>query len=108
MKTLLSWDELEPFVVAVKNGDVKGLVLAARNNEAATKKLGLQAIACMMAHPSDANRRQLEEVSQSWQGICLCRLMRSFSHQQWLNDKKQHVWRCYKSAQRVAADVLSA
>lgn len=108
MKTLLPWRPLQPFVIAIKTGDVKGLVMAAKNNRAAAEKLGLQAIALMMAHPSDTNRRQLAMVSHSWQGISLRRLMRAFALQQQRTDKKQHIRCCYKSAQRVAADVLSA
>lgn len=108
MKTLLPWRPLQPFVIAIKTGDVKGLVMAVRNNEAAAKKLGVHAIAQMMANPSDANRRQLAAATKSWQGISLRRLMQSFIRRQRRSDKQRHISRCYKSAHRVAPDVLSA
>lgn len=107
---LLPWKKdrqpfLELFVVTIQRGDVKGLITAARIYQAAAEELGLRSITLMLAHPTDANRRQLAEVFKNWQGICLCRLMKEFTQQQWLADQAAHEERCFEAASRVAPDV---
>lgn len=98
MRTLLPWGALEPFLVAVESGNVKGLITAARKDSAAAKELGVHAIALLMAYPTDESRRELWRVFQNWQGICLCRLMREFARQQRRADRKAHERRCFAIA----------